>query len=309
MQTLTNILRASAEPTRLRLLALLRVGELTVSELVSILGQSQPRISRHLKLLTDAGILERIQEGSWVFYRLTCHGPAANFINNILPLIPDNDPILTRDQTALRSVKQNKADIAADYFRANATHWHDLRSLHIDEAVVEQNIINAFKNHPPKRLIDIGTGTGRILELMASTIDTGVGIDQSREMLGIARSRIEALGFDHIQVRQGDLFNLNFAAASFDAAVLHQVLHFLDAPDKAIEEAARILNSGGRLMIIDFAPHDLENLRHDHNHHRLGFADDDIKTWCARAGLTLSQTVSLDGASLTVKIWQAVKKA
>jgi len=307
MKTLTTILRASAEPTRLRLLALLRVGELTVSELVTILGQSQPRISRHLKLLTDAGILERIQEGSWVFYRLSNYGTAADFIINILPLIPDNDPVLMRDQLALRSVKQNKADMAADYFRANAAHWNDLRSLHIDEAVVEQNILDAFNDHPPKRLIDIGTGTGRILELMAANIETGVGIDQSREMLGIARSRIETLDFDHIQVRQGDLFNLNFEAATFDAAVLHQVLHFLDAPDKAIEEAARILNPGGQLMIIDFAPHALENLRHNHNHHRLGFADLDIKTWCARAGLSISQTVILDGDPLTVKIWQALK--
>jgi len=308
VQTVIRILRAAAEPTRLRLLALLRHGELTVSELVAILGQSQPRISRHLKLLTDAGILERIQEGSWVFYRLSRTGTAHQLVTNLFLTIPDEDATLTRDQNALNGIKQARADQAASYFRANAGRWNELRSLHIDEAVVEKNIIKAFTNPPPARLLDIGTGTGRILELMAPHIESGVGVDLSREMLGVAKSRLEAGGFDHTQVRMGDLFNLNFESASFDGATLHQVLHFLDDPGRAITEAARTLTADGRLLIIDFAPHDIESLRHDHSHRRLGFSDNDIREWCENAGLKVTQAKQLGGTPLTVMIWSAQKR-
>jgi DNA-binding transcriptional ArsR family regulator len=228
MQHLLNGLRAGAEPTRLRLLGLCAEGEVTVSELTQILGQSQPRVSRHLKLLCDAGLLERLPEGSWVFYRLARSGKAGELARSLIALLPADDPILVRDRQGLAAVREQRAASASAYFRDNAEHWDAIRSLHIDEGEVERALLETLPPGQVGELLDIGTGTGRLLELFGKHGTNGVGLDLSREMLAVARANLTRAGLANCYVRQGDMYRLPWNAPSFDAVTIHQVLHFAD---------------------------------------------------------------------------------
>lgn len=302
-------LRAAGEDTRLRLLALCARGDLTVSDLVRILGQSQPRISRHLKVLCESGLLERLREGSWVFYRLALDGPGAVVARRILGLLPDSDGTLALDRQRLAAVQTERAEQAASYFAENAAHWDAIRSLHVDEAEVEALLLARLGDRPLGELVDIGTGTGRMLTLLAPRAERAVGIDQSREMLGIARAALEHAGLRHALVRQGDMYALPLPAASADTVVIHQVLHYAEHPAAVLAEAARILRPGGRLCVVDFAPHDLEALREQHSHRRLGFSNAEVADWCAAAGLAVREIVPLPGRPLTVTVWLAERPA
>ncbi len=305
MDDLLAVLKAAAEPTRLRILALLSEGELSVGELTSILGQSQPRVSRHLKLLSEAGLLERLPEGSSVYYDVARNGDRAAFLRRLDELLPADDPALEHDRLRRREVVGERAAIASAYFRKNAERWDEIRSLYVDEAEVEAALLKAL---PPERvheLLDIGTGTGRILALFASRGVRAVGIDLSREMLAVARANLARDGLGTCRVQQGDMYQLPWPAAAFDAITLHQVLHFAERPAAAITEAARVLRPGGRLLVADFAPHDLEFLRTAHAHHRLGFAADEVAGWAAAAGLVPQPVEQLPGGRLTVSIWVA----
>jgi ArsR family transcriptional regulator len=305
-----EVLKAAGEPTRLRLLALLATGDLTVSEMTEVLGQSQPRISRHLKLLGEAGLVERYQEGAWAYFRLVGEGLRAALATQILEATSQVDPVLVRDGDRLRGVKQARADRAQAYFAENADGWNELRRLHVPEARVEEEIQKLLGRTPFDALLDLGTGTGRILELLADRYRRGIGIDASRAMLSIARARLDEDGITHASVRQGDIFNLPLDRESFDVVTVHQVLHFLHDPAPAVAEAARMLRPGGRMLIVDFAPHDQEHLRQEHAHARLGFAHDTVADWLKQAGLTIDRIVDLpptpggEGA-LTVTIWLA----
>jgi len=298
-------LRAAAESTRLRLLLLCSQGELAVSELTDILGQSQPRVSRHLKLLCEAGLLDRFREGNWVFYRLARSGPEAALARRLVELLPREDPTLALDRQRLEAVKRQRAEAATAYFRANAAQWGEIRSLYIDEREVEAALIELLPAEGLRDLLDIGTGTGRILEVMAPRVGQALGLDLSREMLAVARVNLERAGVDNCTIRQGDMYQLPLPGASFDAVVIHQVLHYADRPERALAEAARVLRPGGRLVVVDFAPHELEFLRAEHAHRRLGFADAEIMGWCREAGLEPAAPVRLAGDPLTVSLWLA----
>lgn len=309
MDILLGGLRAAAEPTRLRLLALCAHAELTVSELVQILGQSQPRVSRHLKLLCEAGLLDRFREGTWAFYRLSERGRCAELARVLIDLIPPEDEELARDLKRLSAAKKANADRAAEYFSRNAADWDKIRSLHIGEAAVEAALLKLFPGSGIEDFLDIGTGTGRVLELLASRVRRGVGVDLSREMLAVARANLQNSDIRNCQVRQGDMYQLPFNGESFDAAVIHQVLHFSEDPAEVIAEAARALRPVGKLVVIDFAPHDLEILRSEHAHRRLGFRDEDMRRWFEEAGLTPLEAVRLEGDPLTVCLWQGVSQS
>ena len=301
-------LKASSEDTRLRLLALLAEAELTVSDLTDILRQSQPRISRHLKLLSDAGLIERFREGSWAFYRLVSHGKGARLGRALLDLIDPADNVLSRDRERLGQVRAQRAASAQSYFRKHAKHWDELRRLHVSEGAVETAVRDALSGVRIESLLDLGTGTGRMLELFGPEIQRGVGIDLNPEMLGIARANLERAGFRHCTVRKGDIYNLAMGRDQFDVVIVHQVLHFLDDGGRAIKEAARVLRPGGRLLVIDFAPHELEFLREEHAHRRLGFAEEIIAQWMKAAGLELMLHRTLPPESkskdsLTVSLW------
>jgi ubiquinone/menaquinone biosynthesis C-methylase UbiE len=308
MEHLLAALRAVAEPTRLRLVALCaRGGELTVSELTQILGQSQPRVSRHLKLLCDAGVLDRFREGSWAFYRLSQAGPAGAFAHRLAAECDEADPALALDLQRLGAIKRQRAEAAAAYFRENAANWHRIRSLYVDELEVEAALVNIVTHGAGRDLLDIGTGTGRMLEILAPRVEQALGIDQSREMLAVARVNLEKAGLENGRVRLGDMYQLALPDASFDAVVIHQVLHYAERPAAVIAEAARVLRPDGILVLADFAPHDLEFLREEHAHRRLGFADSEIAEWCHCAGLDLAEPCKLPGDPLTVVIWTATR--
>ncbi|MDP2123574.1 MAG: metalloregulator ArsR/SmtB family transcription factor [Parvibaculum sp.] len=314
MEQLLAGLRAAGEPTRLRLLALLARGELTVTELTQILRQSQPRVSRHLKLLCEAGLLERFREGSWVFYRLASGGPVAALAEVLTGLIPQEDLVIARDCERLEAVRTARAEKAAAYFRANADEWNRIRSLYVPEGKVEQAMMDLGARDDMEAVADLGTGTGRMLELFGPKAKSGIGIDLSPEMLALARAHLALPEFAHCSVRQGDLYDLPMQDATVDLVTLHMVLHFLDDPAASVAEAARIMKPGGRLLIADFAPHDLDFLRESHAHRRLGFDADEVAAWLVEAGLDVREIRHLppegdDDAQLTVSIWVAERPA
>jgi len=305
LESLLIGLRAAADASRLRLLSICAQGEWTVTELTQVMGQSQPRVSRHLKLLADAGLLERFREGSWVFYRRARTGAGARLARNLCRMLPADDPDLALDRQRLAAVRAARQEQAAQYFAAKASHWDEVRSLYVDEAKVETALLGVLGERPPSSLLDIGTGTGRILQLLAPRIGFGLGVDLSREMLSVARANLDRISLRNCQVRHGDMYHLPLPDGSFDAATMHNVLHFADDPGAALAEAARILRPGGRLVVVDFARHELEFLRREHAHRRLGFTDAEMHGWFGAAGLIPESPIRLAGEPLTIVIWPA----
>jgi ubiquinone/menaquinone biosynthesis C-methylase UbiE len=308
LDDLLAALRAVAEFTRLRLLVLCSRGELTVSELAQILGQSQPRVSRHLKLLCEAGLLDRFREGSWVFYRVSTGSAASALAEHLVAACNEAESPVALDLQRLATIKRQRAERAAAYFSENAPHWDRIRSLYIDEREVEAALAEIVTAAAPRDLLDIGTGTGRMIEVLAPRVGQALGIDQSREMLAVARVNLERAGASNGMVRLGDMYQLPLPGASFDAVVIHQVLHYADRPAAAITEAARVLRPGGLLVVVDFTPHVLEFLRDEHAHRRLGFTDGEVAEWSREAGLEPAPTRHLKGDPLTVAIWTAQRQ-
>ena len=308
--TLSAALKAAGEATRLRMLSLLAETELTVSDLTEILRQSQPRISRHLKLLAEAGLVERFREGSWAFFRLAERGGGADVARELIARLDPIDGTVSRDRERLAAVRGARAVTAQAYFRRHAAQWDRIRKLHVADAAVENAITAALADRPFRSLLDLGTGTGRMLDLFGSSIERGLGLDLSPDMLAIARARLERAGLRHCSVRQGDIYDLALPKDSFDVVLIHQVLHFLDDGARAIREAARVLRPGGRLLVIDFAPHDLEFLREEHAHRRLGFTPETVAQWMQAAALDFVQHQSLppepgSQGKIAVSLWLA----
>jgi ubiquinone/menaquinone biosynthesis C-methylase UbiE len=305
---LTTTLKATGEPTRLRILALLAEAELTVSDLTEILRQSQPRLSRHLRLLAEAGLVDRFREGSWAFFRLGERGGAADLARILIGRLKADDPTVARDRERLTAVRADRAAAAQNYFRRHAAEWDRIRRLHVADAAVEEAIRAALADKPIRSLLDLGTGTGRMLELFGADIERGLGLDLSLDMLALARARLDRAGLRHCSVRYGDIYDLALPRDSFDVVIIHQVLHFLDDSARAIAEAARVLRPGGRLLVIDFAPHDLEFLREDHAHRRLGFAAETVTQWLEAAGLDVLRQQTLPPGpqgKIAVSLWLA----
>ncbi|HVI34345.1 metalloregulator ArsR/SmtB family transcription factor [Phenylobacterium sp.] len=303
-----DVLRAAGEPTRLRILALLAREELAVLELCRVLDQSQPRVSRHLKLLAEAGLVERFPDGAWVFYRLTGGGQAGELISEMLGRIDPADPVLARDAERLIAVRAERADAASEYFARNAARWDEIRSLYVSETAVEAAILKAAGRGPFRRLVDLGTGAGRMLTLLGPHAEHALGLDLSQQMLNIARNQVAEAGLERCELRHGDIFGTRLPDASADLVVVHQVLHYLADPAAAVREAARLVEPGGKLIIVDFAPHNLEYLREQHQHRRLGFSDAEMTRWLAESSLVHVDVEALAPArdgGLTVKIWVA----
>lgn len=311
MEDLLTALRAAGEATRLRILAVLARSELTVSELCKVLGQTQPRVSRHLRLLCEAGLLVRNAQGTSAFYRPARSGRGRELFDAILPMIDEDDSGLQGDLRRLAAIRSERAEVAAAYFEAVASDWDRMRTRHVADDEVEAAMIAAVEDLKVGQLLDVGTGTGRVLEVFADHIERGIGLDLSQQMLDLARSRLDELGHRHCSVRQANAYDLGVDAGSVDVAVLHHVLHYLDDPAASIAEAARTLRPGGRLLVVDFASHSDESMRSDYAHHWLGFADDEVADWCTTVGLIDVTTKHLTLADiedgLTVTLWIATQ--
>lgn len=307
---LLNIMRALADPTRLRIAFLVLRLELSVGELVQILDQSQPRVSRHIRILDEAGLLERRKEGSWVFLR-----PASILTDSPLAsLLAEADvsqgKAFQRDVLRLDEVRNARTDMAAAYFAAHADEWDSLRSLHIADSEVEARLAHILHSAPLGRFLDVGTGTGRIVELFAAASERFVAVDNSPEMLRLARAKIANLSPDiasKVDIKLGDFNMLPVGDGEFDTVIFHQVLHYAQHPEAVIAEAVRTLAPNGRLVIVDFAAHNLEELRTVHAHARLGFADDFMKKAFAGQGLQLVHQTALEAGELVVKVWMGQK--
>jgi ArsR family transcriptional regulator len=310
---IVTALKAAAEPTRLRILQLLAAGELSVKDLTLILGQSQPRISRHLKLLAEAGLVERFREGSWAYFRVSDRSTGGRLALDILSLIDRADQVVGRDRERADALKRERETTAQSYFQEHAADWDRIRALHVGERDVEQAMAEALGPGPFDLLIDLGTGTGRILELFADRYERAIGFDINHAMLAYARSKVASGGLARVQVRHGDLYALSLPDGAADAIVMHQVLHFLSDPALAIREAARVLAPGGKLLVVDFAPHEVEFLREEYAHDRLGFAPQQVTHWMQEAGLQpslqrdLVPTSDVAAQALTVSLWLAAR--
>lgn len=302
-------LRAAGEPTRLRVLSLLAGDELSVMELSRILDQSQPRVSRHLKLMTDAGLIERFPDGARVFYRLSSDPLARRLIDTVLDLL--DEAAGAADDHRLEDVRRERETAAEAYFERVAPQWDRIRSLYVCESAVEAAILKAAGEGPFDRVVDLGTGSGRMLTLLGKKAKMSVGLDLSHNMLNIARANVTKAGLDKVELRHGDIFATRLPPGSADLVLVHQVLHYLADPAAAVAEAARLVSPGGRLLIVDFAPHQLERLREEHQHRRLGFADQEMRGWLKRAGLKSTAPIALppDTDGLTVVIWTAERPA
>lgn len=311
MAELVAALKAAAEPTRMRILLLLAAGELNVKDLTLVLGQSQPRISRHLKLLAEAGLVERFREGSWVYFHISDRSAGGRLALQLVSDVADDDPAVHRDRERAEALKRERETAAQAFFERHAADWDRIGALHVSESSVEAAMRQALGPGPFNFFLDLGTGTGRALDLFAESYGRGLGIDVNQAMLAYARARLAKGGRAHAKVRHGDIYALSIADGQADAVVMHQVLHFLSDPSLAIREAARVLAPGGKLLIVDFAPHDLEFLREKQAHERLGFSHEQVTGWLKEAGLTLRSVVDLkpkEGDApekLTVTLWAA----
>jgi ubiquinone/menaquinone biosynthesis C-methylase UbiE len=303
---LVGALRAAGEATRLRLLALLAEGERSVKDLTEILGQSQPRVSRHLKLLADAGLVTRNAEGAWAYYRLADTDPA-EIGRWLVSRLDAADPDRARDRQRLEAVRSVQQAQAAAYFAKVAGRWDELRRLHVPEEAVEAAILKAMTGRVVDLLIDLGTGTGRMLELLQRHYRRAIGIDSSREMIAVARAKLASAKVGHAQVRLGDIGDFDPASSRADLVVIHQVLHYFDDPGRALAQARRLLKPGGEMLIVDFAPHALEFLRTEHAHRRLGIGETQMQGWARGAGLKVAATAKIPPRAddaLTVCLWR-----
>lgn len=311
MTPILDIFRALADPTRLRIIYLLRSMELAVGEIAQVVGQSQPRVSRHVRILVEAGLAERRKEGSWVFLRLGQEAkmaPLLRFLDGAE--LSDSEALwIKADLARLAAVRNDRTQAAERYFAEHAVEWDAIRSLHVPEAEVEGAMGQLLGSEKIGRLLDIGTGTGRMLQLFGPSADQAVAVDKSPEMLRLARAKLPEKGSGKYELLIGDFYALPLEDRASDTVLLHQVLHYAQQPELVIEEAARVLDGGGRLLIADFTPHEREELRVENAHARLGFSDDQMHRWFDQAGFDLEDERTLAGGELTMKLWLGRRRA
>lgn len=304
---LVGVLKAAGEGTRLRLLALLADGDHSVKDLTEILDQSQPRVSRHLKLLADAGLVQRHAEGAWAYYGLAPSGKGAELARWLVARLAHDDGERLRDKARQDEIFSAQQAGAGAYFAKVADSWDLLKTLHVPEAAVEAAMLETLEGRVADLLVDLGTGTGRMLEVLAPRFRRGIGVDSSREMLAVARARLAAAGLTHAQVRLGDIAALDPAIGPADVITIHQVLHYFDDPGRMLAQARRLLRPGGEILIVDFAPHDLEFLRTEHAHRRLGLSREQMNAWADAAGLDVRAVQEFPSNTsdrgLTVCLW------
>ncbi|MFZ4763058.1 MAG: ArsR/SmtB family transcription factor [Alphaproteobacteria bacterium] len=302
-------LKALADPTRLRLLRLCGEEELTVSDLTEVLGQSQPRVSRHLRVLQEAGLLERTRDGVYAYFRLTREALPRALVQQALAGVLDSDPEWQHDIKRLKELNEQRLLQAEQFFKNNASEWDRIRALMVPDSLVENAIEGLLVGRLPGDMLDIGTGAGRMLSLFGQRLRSGLGIDLSREMLNVARSHLAREGLEHCVVRQGDMCRLSLPDHSFDVVIIHMALHYAAKPLEAISEAARVLRPTGLLIVVDFAPHNQQYLQTTHGHRWMGFLNNDMQEWLENAGMVGTSTTDLAGDKLNVVVWAAVRKA
>lgn len=307
MDTLLTALRACAEPTRLRILALAARGSFCVMEFTDILGQSQPRLSRHLRLLGEAGLLEREREGANVWFTLPApETPGGSLVRAVLERLPEDEPTLLNDRRQAARTLAERARQASESFRRKGADWDEMRALDLPAGAVEAALLGLLAPAGLGRLLDIGTGTGRLLKVLAPRISAGLGVDASRAMLALARARLARPGLTHCAVRLADMYRLPLPDGGFDLVVMQMVLHYAEDPAAALAEAARMLHPGGRLLVVDLGAHARTDVMTRLAHRWPGFDDRRMRDLFAQAALAPEAALAVPGA-LQVRLWPAVR--
>lgn len=317
MDLLLQALRAAGEQTRLRILALCAQHELSVTDLIQVLGQTQSRVSRHLKILVEAGLLERYQEGQWARYRLAGQGSVIpgqdsnkagiSLARYILQNIDMMSPVFRRDHEILTRRMDARQQRIQQFFRENAPKWEEMRAELVNQPAIDAHIRDVLLAKPVKHFLDVGTGTGKALLELGPSIGAGIGIDNSFAMLDIARNNIEESNLNNCQVRHADMTQMPYEAKTFDTALVHMVLHYSETPPLVISEIARVLTKGGRVLIIDLVRHENTEIRTALQHLWPGFDKEEMEDWLSQAGLTVEDTTELNGGKLKVFATLAVK--
>lgn len=312
MEQFASALKALGHTDRLRILALLSHGELTVSELVQILNLSQPRVTQYIKSLEAAGILERLREGSWVFSRLKRGNIGISaLVATTLSSLPQDDLTLSADQRRLQDIRSERSKLVEAFFADVANDRGQLGNEYLPQSDIEKALLEIAGETKFEYMVDLGTGTGRMLELFSARAKRGAGIDTNVEMLTVARHKLATVEYSHMSVQQGDLHMTPLGTGVADLVTIHQVLHYLDDPLEAVREASRLLMAGGTFLIVDFAAHQFEGFRDKYAHRRLGFSDAEIEAWLEAAHMSLSSVKNIgreDENLPAVKIWSAKRK-
>jgi SAM-dependent methyltransferase len=276
--TAVSALRAAAEPTRLRLLALLVRAEMTVGEICDVIGQSQPRVSRHLKLLCDVDLLDRLREQLWVYYRVPASGAARDTVAQLLSLVDENDDVIRRDRRRMEEVIAERGRRAADELAGE-------RGSETSE-VIDATVLQELAAEPIGALLDVGTGSGHILKLLGGKATRAVGIDISSDALRVARTKVYSAGLSHCELQRGDMYDLPFAAPLFDTAVAERVLADAERPVLALAEICRTLKHGGRAIVIE----DFDALIAASSANPIAT----LREWFSKAGLEISRVRPVD---------------
>lgn len=292
-----SALRAAAESTRLRLLALLARAELTVGEICEILGQSQPRVSRHLKLLCDVGLLDRFREQLWVYYRAPASGESRDIVWQLLALVDEQDDVLRRDRRRMEEVIAERGRRAANHLAAEEPEAPKSSDV-VDSAVLEE-----LASEPIGALLDVGTGSGHMLQLLGAKATRAIGVDISGEALRLARTKVHGAGLGHCELQRGDMYDLPFAAPLFDTVVAERVLASAERPLVALVEISRTLKHGGRVVVIE----DFDSLIAASPANPIAT----LRDWFTKAGLEVSRVrpVDTEAGHLLVAIGRRVARS
>lgn len=295
-----QVFKAAADATRLRLLALLSHGEATVGELQEILGQSQPRVSRHLKLLSDAGLVERFREGHWVYYRRSA-GEIAAAVNSVLAAATDpRDPQLAADRNALGEMTRNRQREAwvASTPRRPPEFAAGGRP---DQQLLEDSLDDALGAERFEHALLLGCRTGALLAFLAAHADRVSGIDESRSMRLLSRARVQSAGLSNCNVRDGVADALPFEADTFDLAVIDTLPQ--DGASAALAEISRVLRAGGRLLVLDRIRPVATRLSADAG----GLSENQLAAMLAEASCRVTARSWLPGRSLDYALFTAIR--
>ena len=277
--------KALADPCRARLTAVLLSGEFTVQELTRIMGMGQSRVSRHLKILTEAGVLSVKRQGTWSYYRA---GEESTFFSGIRPAFErelSSLPERCRDLAAVSKVLEERRRRSQEFFDCHARQWDDLARTLLPVPEYRQRLLQLVPEGAS--VLEIGIGTGGLLTELTSRASRVIGVDHSPAMLEEARRRLNDRGIGGIELRLGEMSHLPLSDASVGCVVANMVLHHAADPPAVLAEIRRVLAPGGTLLLADLARHERESAREQLADQWLGFEDNELTEWLRRAGFTI----------------------
>lgn len=274
-QRTLKLYKALADETRLRILHILHYGYFHVNELLAITGLGQSRVSRHLKILHEAGALSAQREGKHIYYGL--RRDADPLVKDTLKAVFQHNEKLAPDEIAVRQHLEEQRRAGAQFFDQMAEEWDHLREQLLDSDYYLNRLRKLVdRSH---QVVELGSGTGSLLLSLAEEEGEYLGVDMAPKMVEQATQKAASLGVGNVKFLRGEIEDLPIEPESASTVIISMVLHYLATPELAIREAARILKPGGIFLVHDFYKHDDESYREIFHHRWLGFEVEDIRTW------------------------------